>query len=193
MHSQKYPEEKSIHEQTQKAIALFHEIAQGAKEHNWKVAFLSGFAIDAHFGYMTKNHKDVDIMILKEQGAELAQYLTNLGHTVYEEENSKGECLKVDQADPEKPSRCHCDIHYFWEEEGKVVIPLRGKKLTFSESFSNITEELSFLDEKVLVLTPKYLAEEKNGWRDQIELPRSEEREKAYLEDMQKITYLGAE
>ncbi len=151
---------------------------------------MSGFAIDAHFGYLTKNHRDVDIIISKEQGAEIIDYLKNLGHTIYEEEKSKGECLKVDQADPEKPSRCHADIHYFWEEDGKVVIPLNGKKLIFSDSFLNITEEISFLGEDVRVLKLKYLAEEKNGWRDQIGLPQSEEREKSYIADMEKISFI---
>lgn len=155
-----------------------------------KIAFLSGFAIDAHLGCLAKNHKDVDIMISKDEAKELAKYLTNLGHSVYEVEKYKGEILKVDQADPEKETQAHCDIHFFWEENGKVIIPLSGKKLIFSNVFDEITEELSFLGENIKVLKPQYLKEEKQGWIDQIGLIPSEERMKEYDADMDKISAL---
>jgi len=186
----KYPEEKNLNQRTLKAIQLFHEIAQGAKKHNWTIVFLSGFAIDAHFGYITKNHKDVDVMILKEQIKEMGLYLIDLGHELYEID--KGECLKVDHADPEKLNQTYGDIHYCWEEQGKAVIPLHGKKLVFSTSLSEIAEKRSMLGEIIPVLKPQFLIEEKRGWREQIGLAQSPERLKQYEEDMNKIKFILA-
>lgn len=185
-----YPEEKNLNDRSKLAIKLFHEIARGVRMHGWTVAFLSGFATDTHFGYLTRNHRDVDIIISKEEAKELVKYLTELGHDVYEFEATKGECLKVDQADPEKRSQAIADLHYYWEEEGKVVIPLKGKKLMFSGSFAEITEPGEFLGEKITVLKPKYLLEEKKGWCEQIGLSQCKEKPEIYQADIDKISFL---
>jgi hypothetical protein len=183
-----YPEEKNLNERSIKAIELFHEIAQGAREHGWTVIFLSGFAFDAHLGHLTRNHKDVDVMVPKEYMPELRRYLTSRGHELYEID--KDECIKVDHADPEKSGQTFADLHYCWEEAGRVVIPLKGKKLVFSGGFSEIAEQLSFLGETILVLKPEFLAEEKMGWKEQIGLPQPPERVAQHEEDMEKVRYI---
>lgn len=185
-----YPGEKNLNSRTEKAIQLFHDICKGSKIHNWASAFLSGFAVDAHFGYITKNHKDLDIIISKEQSLELSQYLTELGHVVYEAEKYKGECLKVDQADSDKETQAHGDIHYYWEEDGKVVIPLLGKKLVLNGSFVEITEQKEFLGETIMVLKPAYLLEEKKGWCEQVGLSQCVLKPDEYQADIDKILYL---
>lgn len=192
MDLRKYPEEKHFTDRSKKAIRLFHEIAQAINDHGWRAGFLSGFAIDAHFSYLTRSHRDVDIFISEEEAKLLGKHLANLGHEIYESPRSKGEMLKVDRADPTNPSQTLCDVHYFWEEDGKTVIPLHGKKLVFSGGFSRITEEKEFLGEKIKVLTPEYLLEEKKGWREQVGLDGAmdEERRKAYEADMDKIYFL---
>jgi hypothetical protein len=192
MKSIDYPEEKNLDVRTQLAVKLFHEISQGSKLHGWNIAFLSGFAIDAHVGYFTKNHKDVDIIITKEEAKELVFYLTNLGHTVYEAEKYKGDCLKVDQMNPEKNTQASCDIHYYWEENNKVVIPLLGEKLIFTGSFSEITEPVTFLGEDISVLKPKYLLEEKKGWCEQVKLSQCIRDPETYNADIKKILSLGS-
>ncbi len=190
MYSKKYPEEKNLTDRSKLAIQLFHEIAQGAQQNGWQLCFLSGFAIDAQFGYITKNHKDVDIIISKEEAPELTAYLTGLGHTIYETADTKGECLKVDRADPQRESQAHADIHYFWEEEGKVVIPLLGKKLVLSGSFSELGVRRKLLGEDILALKPKYLLEEKMGWCNQVGLSQCKEKPALYQADIDKITCL---
>jgi len=186
-----YTEETKPDKDTLDAIRLFHEIAQGANASGWRAAFLSGFAIDAHFGYLTRNHGDVDIMIPEAEAPQLATLLDSFGHTVYEPEALRGECLKVDQIDPEKPLGAHADIHYFHEEDGKVVIPLFGRKLVFSGSFGEITEIRDFLSESVRVLKPDYLLEEKRGWEQQVGLKNdTEERRKKSESDIEKIAFL---
>ncbi|MEK7582959.1 MAG: hypothetical protein AAB483_00955 [Patescibacteria group bacterium] len=190
MNPANYPEEKNLNDRSKLAIKLFHEIAQGARIHGWQISFLTGFAIDAHFGYLTKNHKDVDIIISKDEAKQLTTYLTTLGHTVFEVEDTKGECLKVDHADPERPSQALADLHYFWEEDGKVVIPLKGKKLVFSGSFSEMTESRKLLGEDITVLKPHYLLEEKKGWCEQVGLSQCREKPELYQADIDKITFL---
>jgi len=184
----KYPPLNEPNERTQKAIVLFHQIARKAREENWEYSFLSGFAIDAHFGYLTRDHRDVDVMVSIETAKKLQVFLESLGHFVYEPEKIKGEALKVDQADEEHPMRCSCDIHYFWEDEsGNVVIPLLGKEMHFSAGIKDATEELNFLEEKAIFLKPEFILEEKNGWRDQIGLPV---REPEHSLEREKIQYL---
>ncbi len=190
MINKKYPEVKNFDERTKLAILLFHEIAQGISLHGWNISFLSGFSIDAQFGYITKNHKDLDIIISKSEAPALVEYLTSLGHTVCEAVKYKGECLKVDQSDPQKETQSSCDVHYYWEEDGKVVIPLLGKKLTFSGSFSEITEKKVFLNETILALKPQYLLEEKKGWCEQVGLSQCKEKPDEYNSDIEKISSL---
>ncbi|MEX2411305.1 MAG: hypothetical protein WD607_08055 [Candidatus Paceibacterota bacterium] len=184
------PEKIELDKRTNRAIEIFHKISKLSKKFEWRVALLSGFAIDAHFGYLTKNHRDVDIMMPKDQADLLGKHLEKMGHDVYEAEKFKGECLKVDQADPKKDTQAHCDIHYFWEENKKVVIPLLGKKLIFSKSFNEMTTTKEFLGEKMRILKPKYLLEEKIGWCKQIGLSQCKDKPEEYKADINKINLL---
>ncbi|MHB8660499.1 MAG: nucleotidyltransferase domain-containing protein [Minisyncoccota bacterium] len=173
---EKYPPLLQSSERTQKALTLFKEIAREARKENWRIAFLSGLATDAHFGYLTRDHRDVDLIASRETAQKIRTFLESLGHTVYEPDKVKGECLKVDQAESDKPMRAHCDIHYFREdEEGRVIIPLFGKELHFSANLEDSTDEIEFLCERSRFLKTKYLLEEKDGWRDQIGLTGHEE------------------
>lgn len=183
---QKYPPISEPNERTLKALDLYKKIAHEAQKKDWKIAFLSGLAADANFGYLTRQHRDADLIVSKEQAQEIKSFLESEGHIVYEPDEVKGECLKVDQADPEKPMRSHCDIHYFWESEGVVVIPGFGKELKFSGNFEEITVELEFYNEKARFLKPQYIIEEKLGWRDQIGMKFRDE----YMEEIKKLEYL---
>src|SRR3989344_7716412 len=165
----KYPVLGEANERTLKAIAIYKKIAKEALKENWKVIFLSGLAADAHFGYLTRQHRDADLMTPKETAQKIKLFLESEGHVVYEPDKVRGECLKVDQAEPDSPMRSHCDIHYFWEDENsRVTIPLLGKELKLSTNAKEASEEIEFFDQKTLFLKPKYLIEEKIGWRDQI-------------------------
>lgn len=182
----KYPELDQPNERTLKAIAIYKNIAKQALKENWEVVFLSGLAADAHFGYLTRQHRDADLMTSRDTAQKIKIFLESEGHTVYEPDKVKGECLKVDQAEPGSPMRSHCDIHYFWEDEdSRVTIPLLGKELKLSTSAKEASEKIEFLGEKALFLKPEYLIEEKIGWRDQIGLEQREE----YVEEVEKIKY----
>jgi hypothetical protein len=186
-----YPKlaDSEISERTAKAILLFKKIAQKAREEDWEIVFLSGFAVDAHFGYLTRQHKDIDIMARVQVVPKIRLFLESEGHTVYEPEKVKGECLKVDQAEPDKPMRSHGDIHYFWEDvEGKVTMPLLGKELKLSAGVKEVSEELAFLGETARFLKPAYLLEEKRGWHEQVGLAVWPEN----LSEIEKIKYLIA-
>jgi hypothetical protein len=180
---EKYPELKEPNERTLKAIDLYKKIAHQAQSKGWKIAFLSGLAADANCGYLTRQHRDADIISHKDTAQEIKKFLESEGHVVYEPEETKGECLKVDQAEINHPMRSHCDIHYFWEEDDHLIIPAFGKKLKFTSDFENITVSLEFLGEKARFLKPKYIIEEKIGWRDQIGLTFREE----YAKEIEKI------
>jgi hypothetical protein len=184
-----YPPLKSedITPRTAKAIALFQEIAQEAHVQNWEVFFLSGFAVDAHFGYLTRQHKDVDLMVSSETIPHIKSFLESKGYAPYEPEFVKGECLKVDQAEPDKPMRSHADIHYFWEDsEGRVTMLAQGKEMKLSAGAREATEELIFLGETTRFLKPKFLLEEKYGWHKQAGLTVWPEN----LSEIEKIEYL---
>ncbi|HEY4489974.1 MAG TPA: hypothetical protein VJC12_01810 [Candidatus Paceibacterota bacterium] len=183
----KYPVLSQPSERTLKAVAIYKIIARQAINEGWQVIFLSGLATDAHFGYLTRQHRDADLMTPRDTAQKIKIFLESEGHTVYEPDKVKGECLKVDQAEPGSPMHCHCDIHYFWEDENsRVTIPLLGKELKLSTSAKEASEEIEFLGEKALFLRPQYIIEEKIGWRDKIGLEQRAE----YVEEVEKIKYL---
>jgi hypothetical protein len=185
----KYPEITSLTERTLRALELYKKLAREARKRGWKIAFLSGLAVDANFGYLTKQHRDADIIASSETIKEIVKFLEREGHNVYEPEKVKGECLKVDQAEPDRPMRAHCDIHYYWEQDGKIIIPLLGKRLSLSAGFYDATVELEFMGEWARFLKPQYILEEKIGWRDQIGLEQREE----YTYEMEKVSFLMKE
>lgn len=176
-----------VSERTAKAIALYKKIAGEARAQKWEIVFLSGFAVDAHFGYLTRQHKDVDLTAKAEVVSQIKSFLEREGHTVYEPEKIKGECLKVDQAEPDKPMRSHCDIHYFWEDDqGRVTLSHGGKEMKLSVGAVEASEEINFLGETARFLKPEYLLEEKKGWHEQVGLTVWEEN----LSEIEKIKYL---
>jgi len=178
-------------ERTRQAIELFHVIANAANQHEWRLAFLSGFAIDAHLGRLTRAHADVDVMLPEKEARQLAAHLESAGHHVDEPEELRDECLKVNTLDPEKPMSALCDIHFFYEEKGKAVIPLAGKKLAFSAPFAAMVERKNFLGESVSVLKPAYLLEEKIGWCEQVGLDRCRTEPEVYASEIEKIKALA--
>src|SRR3989344_4724436 len=183
----KYPVLGEANERTLKVVAIYKKVAKEARREGWYVVFLSGLATDAHFGYLTRQHRDADLMTPRDTAQKIKIFLESEGHTVYEPDKVKGECLKVDQAEPGSPMHCHCDIHYFWEDENsRVTIPLLGKELKLSTSAKEASEEIEFLGEKALFLRPQYIIEEKIGWRDKIGLEQRAE----YVEEVEKIKYL---
>lgn len=181
-----YPPVEEQAERTIKALDLYKKIAAEAHLRGWKIAFLSGLATDANFGYLTRQHRDADLIASKETAEEIKKFLESEGHTVYEPDEVKDECLKVDQAEPDKPMRCHSDIHYFWEEDGKIVIPAFGKKMSLSADFDHATHELEFMGVTARFLKPEYIIEEKYGWRDQVGMTFREE----YQKEIDKINFL---
>lgn len=186
---EKYPplDPDRVSERTSKAIALFRKIATESRKQNWNVVFLSGFAVDAHVGYLTRQHKDVDLMALPEIIPKIKLFLEQEGHTVYEPESIEGECLKVDQAEPDKPLRSHCDIHYYFsDEQGKAFMLHEGKQMKFTASALDASEDLTFLGETARFLKLQYLLEEKKGWHEQVGLTIWEEN----LSEIEKIKYL---
>jgi hypothetical protein len=182
-----YPEVTKLTERTQKALDLYKKIAHKAQEKNWKIAFLSGLAVDANFGYITRQHRDADIIASKEDAQHIKDFLESEGHVVYSPNEVMGECLKVDQANPDRPMHCHCDIHYFWEDaSNNITIPLLGKVMKLTANFEDATTVLHFWGETARFLKPKYILEEKIGWRDQIGLKMRDE----YILEMKKINHL---
>lgn len=187
-----YPEITEPTERTKEAIALFKEIAHEAKEKGWDITFLSGLAVDAHFGYLTRQHRDVDLIALQKVIPEIKLFLESKGHIISDPGEIKGESLKVDPTDPENnPTWSRGDIHsYYTDEKGNVVIPHRGKELKFAGSMEEITEELSFLGESARFLKLQNLLEEKIGWNEQVGFRGTEENEEKNKKEIEKIDFL---
>ena len=173
---QEFPEYTNINERTEKSIDLYKKIARETQKTGWEIIFTSGFAFDANVGHVTRNHKDIDLMISKDESIELTKFLRESGHDVYVIKGSEKEILKIDGLDPLKPDSAHGDIHLFWNDgNGKATIPLLGKLLKFSTDSKHLYNEIEFLGVKQRFLKPKYLLEEKIGWVDQIGLPVREQ------------------
>jgi len=184
---ERYPELSDPSERTKETVELFKEIARESREKGWGVAFISGLAVDAHFGYLTRNHRDVDLMALREAMSDIKSFLESKKHIVTDPGKIKGDSFKVDATDPDHPSWSRGDIHrYSIDEKGNVIIPHGDKELKFSGSIDEITEELSFFGESARFLKPQYLLEEKAGWVEQIGLENEERNKK----EMEKIKFL---
>jgi hypothetical protein len=171
-----YPPIIELNERTLKAIEMFKILSTEANLQNWKIAYMSGFAIDSHFGYFTRQHRDIDIMAPKEDMEKIRKFFESIGHEVYELDKFKGDNLKVDHADANRETQTFCDIHRFYENaDGRVAVPLLGRELVFSGSFDEITEMKGFLGITTCFLKSKYIKEEKIGWQKQVGLPEREE------------------
>jgi hypothetical protein len=188
----KYPPIEEMNERTKKAVDLFKKIAKKSWEEKWEVAFLSGLATDASFGYLTRQHKDVDLMASRDAIEKIKEFLESEGYNVYEPDRVKGECLKVDQFGEDNPMRSHGDLHIFYTDEvGNAIIPLDRKELKFKNPLSEMIREIEFFGEKAKFLKPEFILEEKAGWKDQIGLTGHEEeneREIIKIKDLLKVT-----
>jgi len=168
---EEFPEYTNINERTKKSIDLYKKISKEANDKQWDVIFLSGFAFDANVGHITRDHRDIDLMISKDEAEKLAEFLVSEGHDVYSVEKSRGEMLKIDSIESTRSSSAHGDIHYFWNDSGgKATIPLYGKLLQFSTNSKSLYNEMEFLGHKSKFLKPNFLLEEKLGWQNQIGL-----------------------
>jgi len=187
LRKQQYPELVDLSERTKEVVTLFQEIAREAREKSWGLVFISGLAVDAHFGYLTRQHRDVDAMVLRDAISDVKSFLELKGHVV----NERGEGLKIDPTDPEHPAWSHGDIHYYYaDEKGDVIIPHDGKELKFTAPIEELTEELSFLGESAKFLKSRYLLEEKAGWTDQVGFRGTEENEVRNAKEVEKINFL---
>jgi len=176
-------------DRTKKAISLMGEIAARAENKKWEYVILSGFAIDAHFGYISRNHKDVDMIIDRNDINEVRSFLEEKDHLVCESKWYNKDLLRVDPIDKESARAAHCDIHvsFFDKNSKEVVIPMGGKEIRFSGSYNDISIEKEFLGVKIKVLLPDLLIEEKKGWLEKIGLVPKEGREEKNALEIEKI------
>ena len=167
-----------LDERTKKAVALFKIIVIKAHEEKWQYVTLSGFAVDSYLGYMSRNHKDVDFIIDRNDIEAVKLFLEQEGHLVCESKKYGNDLLRIDPIDIETTRAAHCDIHisFFDGKTGEVVIPMLGKEMRLKGNYSDISTEKEFLGVKVKVLLPKLLLEEKKGWVEKIGLSGREER-----------------
>lgn len=167
-----------IDERTKKAIKLFRKIATEASKNNWKYVVLSGFAVDSYLGYISRNHKDVDLIIDKNDIEAVKLFLKNEGHQVCESKKYGSDLLRIDPIDTETTRAAHCDIHisFFDDKSNEVIIPMLGKEMRFKGNYGDISIEKEFLGVRVKVLLPNLLLEEKKGWVEKIGLSGREER-----------------
>jgi hypothetical protein len=188
---QKFPplSDKEIDERTKKAINLFQKIVTKAKEKNWKYVILSGFAVDAYLGYISRNHKDVDFIIDKNDIKEVWKFLESEGHLVCKSKGRGDNLLRIDPIDAETTRAAHCDIHisFFDDKSKEVVIPMRGNEIRFNGTYDSISAEKEFLGVKAKVLLPNLLIEEKKGWTEKIGLTGREERNALEIFKIQQI------
>jgi hypothetical protein len=180
---------EEIDERTKKAVILFKKIVTKANEKKWKYVVLSGFALDAHLGYFSRNHKDVDFIIDRNNIIEAKLYLEKEGHVVCESTKHGNDLLRVDPVDIETTRGAHCDIHisFFDEQSKEVVIPMHGNEMCFVGDYNDISIEKEFLGVTARILLPFLLIEEKKGWAEKIGLTGREERNALEIEKMQKI------
>ena len=179
-------------ERTKRAIELFKKITIKAEKENWKYVILSGFALDAYLGYISRNHKDVDFIIDKNNIAAVKLFLEKEGHLVCESVKYGNDLLRVDPIDKESTRAAHCDIHisFFDEKTKEVVIPMLGKEIRFKGNYDTISTEKEFLGVKAKVLSLPLLLEEKRGWEEKIGLSGREEKNALEKEKIGKIIQL---
>src|SRR3989344_2841960 len=101
---------EEMDERTKKAIELFKKIIIQASEKNWKYVVLSGFAIDSYLGYISRNHKDVDLIIDKNDIEAVKFFFKKEGHIVCESKKYGSDLLRIDPVDKETTRAAHCDI-----------------------------------------------------------------------------------
>jgi len=180
---------EEIDERTKKAIDLFKKIVIQASEKKWKYVVLSGFAVDSYFGYISRNHKDVDFIIDRDNIGEARKFLEKEGHLVCESKGHGDDLLRVDPINAETTRAAHCDIHisFFNEKTKEVVVPMHGNEIRFSGNYDDISTEKEFLGVKAKVLLPGLLIEEKKGWKEKIGLSGREEKNAL---EVKKIKYI---
>jgi hypothetical protein len=181
--------DEEINERTKKAIYLLKEVATEAIDKKWKYVVLSGFAIDAYLGYISRNHKDVDLIMDKGDIKEAVSFLENNGHLVCESKGHGKDLLRVDPIDKETTRAAHCDIHisYFDEKSNDVVITMHGNEMRFAGNYQDISTEKEFLGVKIKVLLPNLLLKEKKDWVEKIGLFGREEKNAIEIDKIQKI------
>ncbi len=182
--------EEEIDKRTKRAVSIFKKLIIQAKEKNWRYVVLSGFAVDSHLGYLSRNHKDVDFIIDKNDIEEVKFFLKKEGHLVCESKKYGNDLLRVDPIDAETTRAAHCDIHisFFDGKTNEVVIPMYGKEIRFTGNYNEISTERNFLGVKPRVLLPNLLIEEKKGWVEKIGLSGREERNALEIKKIQKIS-----
>ena len=181
---------EAVDERTKKAIGLFKKIVIEASDKKWKYVVLSGFAIDAYLGYISRNHKDVDFIIDKKNITEVKEFLEKEGHSVFRSKTlGEDDVLKIDPIDAKTQRAAHCDIHisFFDEKKKEVVIPMHGNEIRFSGNYNDISTEKEFLGVKASILLPDLLIEEKKGWTEKIGLSARPEREEKNALEIKKI------
>ena len=168
---------EQMNERTKKAIELFKKVAIKTREKKWKYVTLSGFAIDAYLGYISRNHKDVDFIVDKNDIEAVKSFLEKEGHLVCESKTHGKDLLRVDPINAETTRAAHCDIHIssFDNQTNEVVITMHGNEMRFAGNYGDISMEKEFLGVKAKVLLPKLLIEEKKGWVEKIGLSGREE------------------
>ncbi len=182
--------EGEMDERTKKAIDLFKRIVIRASEKNWKYVVLSGFAVDAYLGYISRNHKDVDFIIDRDNVGDAKIFLEKEGHLVCKSKaHGEDDLLRIDPIDAETTRAAHCDIHisFFDDKTKEVVIPMHGKEIRFAGDYNDISIEKEFLGVKAKVLLPNLLIEEKKGWVEKIGLAWREGREEKNALEVKKI------
>jgi hypothetical protein len=181
--------DSEIDERTKKAIVLFEKIVNKAKQENWKYVVLSGFAVDAYLGYISRNHKDVDFLMDRNNIKEVWKFLESEGHLVCESKNHGDNLLRIDPIDAETTRAAHCDIHisFFDDKLKEVVIPMRGNEMRFNGTYDDISVEREFLGVKAKILLLPLLLEEKKGWTEKIGLSGREERNALEIKKIQTI------
>ena len=182
---------EEMDERTKKAIEILKEIATEALNKKWKYVVLSGFAVDAYLGYVSRNHKDVDFIVDKSDIAEVREFLEKNRHLVCESKKHGNDLLRVDPIDRETTRAAHCDIHisYFDETLNQVVITMHGNEMRFAGNYQDISAEKEFLGVKTKVLLPDLLIKEKKGWEEKIGLSGREEKNALEIKKIKRIIY----
>jgi len=181
--------DEAMDDRTKKAIVLLKEIASEALSKQWKYVVLSGFAIDAYLGYISRNHKDVDLIADKNNIGEIKSFLEKKGHLVCESKKHGSDLLRIDPIDKETTRRAHCDIHIssFDKDTNEVIITIHGNEMRFAGNYDDISLEKEFLGVRIKVLLPELLIKEKKDWVEKIGLSGREERNALEVEKIKKI------
>lgn len=181
-------------ERTRRSIAILKKIAIKAFEMKWKYVVLSGYAIDAHLGYVSRNHKDIDLLVDKNDIQSVRLFLEKEGHAVFESKKYGKDLLRVDPLNEETTQAAHCDIHisYIDEQLGCIVVPMLGKEMQFKGNYESITENKEFLGVNIKALRADLLIDEKKGWEEKIGLSGRDERNNSEIIKIKQIIHQGS-